>query len=238
MGNAFRTATHHCTNSITHDGKHVHYRNSLTITTYHKHDKTTMLTYDSGADGKSLSEKDRKKLGLPILRVSDKKVGVANGGACNSNYVTTLTFLQLFKRAAEADTFKEFPTYLIIVGKTADDGNMSIFTKEGVTLYKEEDVLIKCQRKTSIIGNRDECGRYRIPLTQDHGQWQPHRPTKEAKRKLQQAHSVYDLPSKEKYIKWMHAVCGYSVNSTWIRAIKSGNYIGWSILNERNIDRN
>ena len=99
------------------------------------------------------------------------------------------------------------------VSKTADNGNVSIFTEEGVTVYKEDDVLIICQRKPILIGKRDERGRYRISLTQDHGQWEPRRPTKEAKRKIQQAHSVYDLPSKEESIKWMHAVCGYPINS-------------------------
>ena len=33
----------------------------------------------------------------------------------------------------------------------------------------------------------------------------------------------------------MHAVCGYPVKSTWIKAIKVGNYIGWSMLNKRNL---
>ena len=73
-------------------------------------------------------------------------------------------------RAAEADTFEEFPTSLMIVGKTADDGNVSIFTKEDFTVYKEEDVLITCERNPILFGKRDEYSRYRIPLTQDHGQ--------------------------------------------------------------------
>ena len=45
------------------------------------------------------------------------------------------------------------------VGKTADDGNLSIFAKEGATVYKEEDLLITCKRKLVLIGKRDECGR-------------------------------------------------------------------------------
>ena len=77
----FSTATHQSNNSITCDGKHLHFRSKPTIATYQQHDKTTILTYDSGADGHYLSEKDRKKLGLPILRISDKKVVVDNGGA-------------------------------------------------------------------------------------------------------------------------------------------------------------
>ena len=55
------------------------------------------------------------------------------------------------------------------VGKTSDDGNVSIFTREGVMLYKEEGVLITFQRKTILVGKRDERGRYRIPLTQARG---------------------------------------------------------------------
>ena len=35
----------------------------------------------------------------------------------------------------------------------------------------------------------------------------------------------------------MHAVCGYSVKSTWIRAIKVGNYVGWPMLTERNVSK-
>ena len=33
----------------------------------------------------------------------------------------------------------------------------------------------------------------------------------------------------------MHVVCGYPVKSTWIKAIKSGNYIGWPMLTELNV---
>ena len=78
MGNAFITETHQRNNIITRYGKNVHFINSPTIATYHKHDKTTILTYNSGADRHYLRKKDRKQLGLPIFCVSSKKVGVAN----------------------------------------------------------------------------------------------------------------------------------------------------------------
>ena len=38
------------------------------------------------------------------------------------------------------------------VGKTADDGNVSVFTKEAVKIYKEEDILIKCRGEPVLIG--------------------------------------------------------------------------------------
>ena len=60
---------------------------------------------------------------------------------------------------------------------------------------------------------------------------------KKAIHALQQANSVYDLPSIKQAIKWMHAVCGYPVKSTWLRAIKAGNYVGWPILTEQNVSK-
>ena len=109
------------------------------------------------------------------------------------------------------------------VGKTADGDNVLIFTKEGVTVYKEEDVLIICQIKPILAGKRYIRGRYHIPLTQAHGQCQPRKPTNKYKNYLQQANSLYGLPSTEEAIKFMHEVCGYPFKSTWIKAIKAGN---------------
>ncbi len=72
---------------------------------------------------------------------------------------------------------------------------------------------------------------------QQWGQWQLQRPSKQARKALQQANSVYNLPSTKQAIKWMHAICGYPVKSTWFKAIKAGNYVGWPMLNERNIQK-
>ena len=48
---------------------------------------------------------------------------------------------------------------------------------------------------------------------------------------------MYDLPSAEQSIKWIHAVCGYPVNSTWMKAIKAGNVMGWPLLTETNVKK-
>ena len=138
-------------------------------------------------------------------------------------------------KAAEADTFEEFPTSLMSVSKKADDGNVSIFTKEGVIVTKEEDVLITCKRKPILVGKLDEHGRYHVPLTQARGQWKLIKPTKKPKSYIQQANSVYDLPSIEEAINWIHVVCVYPVKCTWPKAIKAGNYIKWPMIIERNV---
>ena len=33
----------------------------------------------------------------------------------------------------------------------------------------------------------------------------------------------------------MHSVCSCPVKSTWIKAIKAGNFAGWPMLNQRNV---
>ena len=88
------------------------------------------------------------------MRISDKRGGLANVGACNGKYLTSLPLLQLSRKAAEADTFEEFPTSLMGVSKTSDDVNVSIFTKYGVTIHKEEDILITCKNKPILIRKR------------------------------------------------------------------------------------
>ena len=162
---------------------------------------------------------------------------MANGGISKAANTTRLPFPQLSARAASADTFADFPTSLMSVGQTSDDGTVSIFTRDGVTVHREDDVLITCRGAPILIGKRDDRGRYRIPLVQQQGQWRPRAPSKKARQVLRQANSVYDLPSVEQGIKWMHAVCGYPVKSTWIKAIQAGNFVGWPLLTVSNVRR-
>ena len=121
------------------------------------------------------------------------------------------------------------------MGKTSDDGNVSIFTDEKVQVYEEADVLITCRGKPILIGEQDERRRYHIPLMKTRGHWQLRTQTKKSKKFLQDANSIYDLPTTEEAIRWMHTVCVYPVKYTLVKAIKAGNFTGWTILNKRNV---
>ena len=83
--------------------------------------------------------------------------------------MTTLPVPQLPEEDTEADIFDNFPHSLVSVGKISDAGTISIFTKYGVTVHKEEDVMIACKGKPIIIGARDMHGRYIIPLVHQKG---------------------------------------------------------------------
>ena len=163
---------------------------------------------------------------------------MANGEKCNGKLVTQLPFPALSKKARLADTFQNFPTPIMSVGKTADSGIISIFTKDGVTVYNGQDVLITLKGKPILIGVCNDQGWYCIPLIQQRRQWKPRKTSKKARHALQQANrSVYDLPSIKNAIKWMHGVCGYPVKSTWLRAINAKNYVGWPVLTKKNVSK-
>eukprot|EP00804_Cyclotella_cryptica_P010817 CCRYP_008749-RA/>CCRYP_008749-RA protein AED:0.21 eAED:0.21 QI:0/0/0/1/1/1/3/0/823 len=210
--------------------RHIRFASHTQIRHYDSQATTPLITFDSGADGHYLSETDRLTVGLPILRPSSRQVGVANGGTSKARYVSRLPFTQLSTNAALADSFDDFPQSLMSVGKTCDDGTVAIFTQSGVTVHKDTDMLITCQGEPLLIGAHDAHGRYRIPLTQHKGRWQPRHPSKKACHTLRQANSIYDLPSTEQAIRWMHA-------STWLKAVQASNFIGWPLLTVRNIQK-
>ena len=115
-------------------------------------DLSILVIYDSGADGHYITKEDRKRAQLPILWKSIKKVNVANGETCKAQFTTQLPFKALSKSARVANTFKEFPHSLMSVGKTANNGTIYIFMKSGVTVHKEQDVLIRMKGKPILIG--------------------------------------------------------------------------------------
>ena len=193
--------------------------------------------YDSGADGHYPTEKMRKEAGLSIRGKSTKRVAVADGSINKGKHKVKLPFEGLSTQANAGDTFEQFEDSLMSVGQVNDDGNISIFTSNGVTVHKEEDVLITCKGEPILVGVRDEKGRYRIPLVQERNSWKPRTPNKTTRMALQKANSVYDLPSTEECIKWMHAACGFPVKSTWIKAIEAGNFQGWPLLTTKRVKK-
>ena len=53
-------------------------------------------------------------------------------------------------------------------------------------------------------------------------------------QKIPESHSVYDLPSVEALVRYMHAAAGFIVKSTWLKAIKNGNFESWPGLTYNN----
>ena len=78
---------------------------------------------------------------------------------------------------------------------------------------------------------------YRIPLQKRWCQWQPRHPSKKSINALQQSNNVYNIPSTDQAIKLMHVVSCYPVNTTWLKAVKVGNYTGCTLLTIRYVQK-
>ena len=83
---------------------------------------------------------------------------MANGGTSKAQHVSQLSFNKLLQWARHAKTFTNFPTSLMSVGKTSNDGTISVFNKHGATVHQEEDVLITCKGEPILVGVRDKHG--------------------------------------------------------------------------------
>ncbi len=48
-------------------------------------------------------------------------------------------------------------------------------------------------------------------------------------------HNVYELPSIEPTIRYLHEEAGFPVEETWLKAIRWGNYNYWPLINVMNV---
>ena len=95
LGYNLRTNAKRAIQTLLSTRPHVRFADNVQVCTFSPDHKPFMVTYDSGADGHYISEKDRHKANLPILRKSKRRVGVANGNVCLGKNVTRLPIPQL-----------------------------------------------------------------------------------------------------------------------------------------------
>ena len=124
------------------------------------------------------------------------------------------------------------------VGKLSDSGYVTIFDAwdRGVTVYDRNDVRL---RVLVLRGWRDEkTDLWRIPLTANAGpeNCDDSNSTFVQRRELQEAaHHIFELPSIERSIRYLHAALGFPTKATWLKAIRLGNFVGWPLVTVENV---
>ena len=48
---------------------------------------------------------------------------------------------------------------------------------------------------------------------------------------------VYELPSVEPAIRYLHGAAGFPTKSTWLKAIRKGNFLSWPLINVKNVNK-
>jgi hypothetical protein len=50
--------------------------------------------------------------------------------------------------------------------------------------------------------------------------------------------NVYELPSIEQTIRYLHAAADFPTKATWLSAIRQGNYNTWPLITVANVHKN
>ena len=145
------------------------------------------------------------------------RVGTANGQVAKSAAKATLSIPQL--KADFPTTEYIMPTFtntLVGIGPICDANCTVVFKKQDVTVISPEGKhIIQWWREKKLPRL------WRFALKPNDRGEQKYTTTNQ---KRPEAHSVYDLPSVEALVRYMHAAAGFPVKYTWLKAIKNGNF--------------
>ena len=78
-----------------------------------------------------------------------------------------------------------------------------------------------------LKGWRDESGLWRVPIKEKVENENTDTLILQRPLPNEAASNVYDLPSTEKMVKYLHAALGFPTKATIMKAIRSGWLIGW-----------
>ena len=124
------------------------------------------------------------------------------------------------------------PTFkhnLFGVGKLCDNGCRVLFDTHAVTVFNKQDDSILLQGWRETTGAK----LWRFSLLPE-DQPQTHTTPAALTTTPLLALNAGDLPSVGALVHYLHAAAGFPVKSTWLAAIKAGNYASWPGLTYAN----
>jgi hypothetical protein len=136
-------------------------------------------------------------------------INMPNGTTIQSSHTCSLLLMDLPPQARRADILPVLVhNSLISVGQLCDNGCIFTFTHSQVTVTKN--------KKSVMHGSRDPKSRlWRVNITQ-----------KSEIHEIQCNHA-HDNNNQKDLINYLHAAYFSPVRSTWITAIKNGNFLSW-----------
>jgi hypothetical protein len=146
-------------------------------------------------------------------------VNMPNGTTIQSSHTCNLLLTDLPPQARQAHILPELVhNSLVSVAQLCDNGCSVTFTQEQVTVSKNE--------KCVMYGSRDPKSRLRrVDLK------------KRFETDQVQCNHANDNSNQKDLMNYLHAACFSPVKSTWITAIKNGNFTSWPGLTEHAVEK-
>ena len=194
---------------------------------------------------------DAQTLGLANLGPSKLSIVDAGGGSTPGLSTTRIEINEATGETGPA-TVAQIQRSLEGIGKYADKGYVIVYHPEyeGVSVHQKEDIVIDWSRPPIRTGWRDRQDKLwhwslRAPLGERVVKWLQHDAPRVQPSTIDNlpsgtvavANNVYELPSLREGVRFMHAVCGYPVKSTWLKAIRNNHYVGWPLLTVTNVNK-
>jgi hypothetical protein len=146
-------------------------------------------------------------------------VNMPNGTTIQSSHTCNLLLTDLPHQARQAHILPGLVhNYLISVGQLCGNECSVTFTQDHVTVYRNGI--------NAMYGSRDPKSRlWRVDLKQ------------KMNPSISQCNHAHDNNNQKDLMNYLHAACFSPVKSTWIKAIKNGNFSSWPGLNEHNVEK-
>ena len=111
-----------------------------------------------------------------------------------------------------------------------DANYITVLTPTEVLIYDGTNLQITINKEAILRGWRDKpSGLWRIPLSKA-GPPQKQEYVLLPKGSEEVINNVYELPSTEQVIRYLHACAEFPTKTTWIKAIWAGSYATWPHL--------
>jgi hypothetical protein len=185
------------------------------------HSRDTTAIADTGASDFYLTPS------APVININPAAAKVTVGDAAGTKHLSSAQAdIQLNLPVRNAKIMPSFQHNLLGIGKLCDNNCKVVFDKAAVTVYAQDG--------TSLLqGWREPDGAklWRFSLLPNHEApptWALATPV---------ALNAHDLPSVAALIHYLHAAAGFPVKSTWLAAIKAGNFASWPGLTYTNASK-
>jgi hypothetical protein len=143
---------------------------------------------------------------------------------------------------------------LLSTGKMADENYIAIYDKEECNIYDGNTTKITVSKKEVLKGYRcPKTGQWRIPLKpvpHSHNHYFNNMPTPKTlisnnKQTIlvdrpsphDAIANVYELPSTEQTVRYLHAAAGFPTKPTWLAAIRKGSYDTWPGITHHTVNK-
>ena len=177
------------------------------------------MMLDSGASSHFNKEDDD----LPVINDNIKYVKTASGEMHATLGEAQLPLPQLNKASRVTNVLPALTQDSLLSIKTlADNGYTTIFYPydRGAEVHSDDTVSFVFKDKAHLQAWRDIKGMWQVTI--------PQASQKDAKQAIKTAvhevvNNVYELPSTQQVVRFLHAALGFPVKSTLIKAINHGN---------------